>query len=130
LVAGHVQFSFATAPSVLSLIQAGRLRALGVTTPTRFSGLPEVPTLSEAILPGFEASNWYAFFAPARTPVAIVNRLNSAIHQAMGQPEIVKSLLEQGMDSILSTPDEQKDFIRAEITKWRALVKARGIEAE
>jgi tripartite-type tricarboxylate transporter receptor subunit TctC len=130
LVAGHVQFSFATAPSVMALIQAGRLRALGVTTPTRFSGLPEVPTLSEAILPGFEASNWYAFFAPARTPVAIVNRLNSAIHQAMGQPEIVKSLLEQGMDSILSTPDEQKDFIRAEITKWRALVKARGIEAE
>jgi tripartite-type tricarboxylate transporter receptor subunit TctC len=130
LVAGHVQFSFATAPSVMALIQAGRLRALGVTTPIRFSGLPEVPTLSEAILPGFEASNWYAFFAPARTPVAIVNRLNAEIHQAMGQPEILKSLFEQGMEPILSTPDQQRDFIRAEITKWQALVKTRGIEAE
>ena len=130
LVAGHVQFSFATAPSVMSLIQAGRLRALGVTTPTRFAGLPEVPTLSEAILPGFEASNWYAFFAPAHTPEAIVNRLNTAIHQAMGQPEVVKSLIEQGMEPILSTPNEQRDFIRAEIMKWQALVKARGIEAE
>lgn len=130
LVAGHVQFSFATAPSVMSLIQAGRMRALGVTTPTRFAGLPNVPTLSEAILPGFEASNWYAFFAPAHTPDAIVNRLNTAIHQAMGQPEVVKSLVEQGMEPILSTPKEQRDFIRAEITKWQALVKARGIEAE
>lgn len=114
----------------MALIQAGRLRALGVTTPTRFAGLPELPTLSEAILPGFEASNWYAFFAPAHTPMAIVNRLNSAIHQAMGQPEILKSLLEQGMEPILSTPEEQREFIRAEITKWSALVKARGIEAE
>lgn len=130
LVAGHVHFSFATAPSVLSLIQAGRLRALGVTTPARFSGLPELPTLSEAILPGFEASNWYAFFAPPQTPIAIVNRLNAEIHQAMGQPEIAKSLFEQGMDPILSTPAEQRDFIRAEITKWSALVKARGIEPE
>jgi tripartite-type tricarboxylate transporter receptor subunit TctC len=130
LVAGHVQFSFATAPSVMALIQAGRLRALGVTTPTRFSGLPELPTLSEAILPGFEASNWYAFFAPARTPTVIVQRLNTEIHQAMGQPEIVKALSEQGMEPILSTPSEQREFIRAEIAKWQALVKARGIEAE
>ena len=130
LVAGHVQFSFATAPSVMALIQAGRLRALGVTTPTRFAGLPEAPTLSEAILPGFEASNWYAFFAPAHTQMVIVQRLTHAIHQAMGQPEIVKNLLEQGMEPILSTPDEQREFIRAEITKWSALVKTRGIEAE
>jgi tripartite-type tricarboxylate transporter receptor subunit TctC len=130
LVAGHVQFSFATAPSVMSLIHAGRLRALGVTTPTRFVGLPEVPTLSEAILPDFEASNWYAFFAPAHTPGAIVNRLNAAIHQAMGQPEILKALSEQGMEPILSTPTEQREFIRAEMTKWQALVKARGIEPE
>jgi len=130
LVAGHVQFSFATAPSVISLIQAGRLRALGVTTPTRFAGLPEVPTLSEAILPGFEASNWYAFFAPARTPAAIVDRLNAEIHQSMNQPEILRALSEQGMEPILSTPNEQREFIRAEMTKWQALVKARGIEAE
>ena len=130
LVAGHVQFSFATAPSVMALIQAGRLRAFGVTTPTRFAGLPELPTLSEAILPGFEASNWYAFFAPARTPVAIVDRLNAEIHQAMGQPEILKALSEQGMEPTLSTPSEQLEFIRAEIAKWSALVKVRGIEAE
>lgn len=130
LVAGHVQFGFATAPSVIALIKAGRLRALGVTTPTRFAGLPEVPTLSEAILPGFEASNWYAFFAPARTPTDIVQKLNHEIHQAMVQPEILKNLIEQGMEPILSTPSEQREFIRAEITKWSALVKARGIEAE
>jgi tripartite-type tricarboxylate transporter receptor subunit TctC len=130
LVAGHVQFSFATAPSVMALIQAGRLRALGVTTPTRFAGLPDLPTLSEAILPGFEASNWYAFFAPARTPVAIVDRLNAEIHQAMGQPEILKAWSEQGMEPTLSTPSEQLEFIRAEIAKWSALVKVRGIEAE
>jgi tripartite-type tricarboxylate transporter receptor subunit TctC len=114
----------------MALIQAGRLRALGVTTPTRFAGLPDLPTLSEAILPGFEASNWYAFFAPARTPTAIVQRMNHEIHQAMAQPEILKNLLEQGMEPILSTPSEQREFIRTEITKWSALVKARGIEAE
>ena len=130
LVAGHVQFSFATAPSVFALIQAGKLRALAVTTPMRFTSLPEVPTMSESILPGFEASNWYAFFAPAQTPAAIVNRLNAEIRQAMVQPEVLKILLEQGMEPILSTPTEQRDFIQAEISKWSALVKARGIQPE
>jgi tripartite-type tricarboxylate transporter receptor subunit TctC len=130
LVAGHVQFSFATAPSVMPLIQAGRLKALGVTTPIRFAQLPDVPTISESILPGFEASNWYAFFAPAKTHADVINTLNKAIHQTMQQPEIVKSLLEQGMEPVLSRPDEQRDFVRAEVIKWATLVKARGIEAE
>ena len=130
LVAGHVQFSFATAPSALSLIKAGKLRPLGVTTPTRFPTLPDVPTISEAAFAGFEANNWYAFVAPANTPRDIVTRLNQEFHRAMASPDILQALLTQGMEPTPSTPEELGAYIKSEIAKWADVVKTRGITAQ
>jgi tripartite-type tricarboxylate transporter receptor subunit TctC len=130
LVSGHVQFSFATAPSVIPLIQAGRLKALAVTSTERFAYLADTPTLSETIMPGFEASNWYAFFAPANTPKPIVDRLNKELGKVLADPEIAKVLLEQGMQSTPSTSEGLQAFVQQEVLKWAALVKARGIAPE
>ena len=130
LVAGHVQFSFATAPSVLPLIQAGKLRALGVTTLKRFPGLPDVPTISEALIPGYEASNWYSFVVPANTPKEIVARLNTEIRKVMADPEVMKTLLAQGMEPTPSSPEELDAYIKSEISKWAEVVKLRGIKPE
>jgi len=130
LVAGHVQFSFATAPSALSLIKAGKLRPLGVTTPTRFPTLPDVPTISEAVFPGFEASNWYCFVTPANTPKDIVAKLNYEFRRALTSPDVAQTLLAQGMEPTPSSPEELHEYIKSEILKWAEVVKARGIKAE
>ncbi len=130
LVAGHIQFSFATAPSALALIKGGKLRPLGVTTPNRFPSLPDVPTISEAVFPGFEASNWYGFVAPANTPKEIVAKLNQELHRAMASPDVSHALLAQGMEPTPSTPEEFGAFIKSEIAKWAEVVKARGIKVE
>jgi len=130
LVAGHVQFSFATAPSALAFIKAGKLRALGVTTSTRFSGLPDVPTISEAVFPGFEASNWYCFVAPANTPKDTIAKLNQEFHRAMASPDVVQALHTQGMEPIPSTPEELHAYIKSEIAKWAEVVKARDLKTE
>lgn len=130
LVAGHIQFSFATAPSALALIKGGKLKALAVTTPKRFSGLPDVPTVSEAVFPGFEASNWYSFVAPANTPGDIVAKLNHELHRAMATPDVLHALLAQGMEPTPNTPEEALAYIKSEIAKWAEVVKVRGIKAE
>jgi len=130
LVAAHIQFSFATAPSALALIKGGKLRALGVTTLNRFPSLPDVPTISEAVFPGFEASNWYGFVAPANTPKEIIMKLNDELHKAMASPDVSQALLAQGMEPTPSTPEEFGAYIKSEIAKWAEVVKARGIKAE
>ena len=117
-------------PSALSLIQAGKLRPLGVTTPSRFPALPDVPTISEAVFPGFEASNWYVFVAPANTPTDIVLKLNQEIRRAMTSPDVEKALLAQGMEPTPSSPEELHAYIKSEIAKWAEVVKARGIKAQ
>ncbi len=130
LVAGHVQFNFATVPSALALIKSGKLRPLGVTTPTRFPNLPDVPTLSEAVIPGYEASNWFAFFAPAETPKNIVATLNHELRRAMASPDVARALLAQGMDPTPSSPEELGAYLKSEISKWAQVIKTRGIKAE
>ena len=130
LVAGHVQFSFATAPSALGFVKSGKLRALGVTTPTRFSGLPDVPTISEAVFPGFEASNWYCFVAPAHTPKDIIAKLNQEFRRAMASPDVAQALHTQGMEPVPSTPQELHAYIKSEIAKWAEVAKARDLKAE
>ena len=130
LVAAHIQFSFATAPSALALIKGGKLKALGVTTLSRFPSLPDVPTISEAVFPGFEASNWYGFVLPANAPKDIVAKLNGELHLAMANPDVLQALLGQGMEPTPSTPEELGAYIKSEIAKWAEVVKARGIKAE
>ncbi|MFH1517811.1 MAG: tripartite tricarboxylate transporter substrate binding protein [Pseudomonadota bacterium] len=130
LVAGHVDFSFATAPSTLALIKAGRLRPLGITTQKRLDGLPDVPTISEAVLPGFDAQNWYVWVTPAPTPKNIVAKLNAELIRAMTSPEVMPGLLKEGMEPTPSTPEELHEFMKSEVAKWADVVKKRHITAE
>lgn len=127
---GAIQLSFATVPSTLPLIQAGRLRALAVTTKDRVSSLPDVPTLGEALLPGYEASNWYCYVAPAGTPKAVVDKLNAALHQALQSPEVVAQLRAQGMEPDTGTPEQLGAFIKSEIDRWAEVVRDQHVTAE
>jgi tripartite-type tricarboxylate transporter receptor subunit TctC len=130
LVAGHVHFNIATVPSALPFITSGKLRPLGVTTPNRFPSLPEVPTIGEAAIAGYEASNWFSFFAPADTPKDIIAVLNNELRRAMASPDVSQALLSQGMAPTPSSPEELGAYLKSEIAKWAEVVKVRGIKAE
>jgi tripartite-type tricarboxylate transporter receptor subunit TctC len=130
LVSGQVKAMFATAPSVLPQIQAGRLTALAVTSARRQPGLPDVPTVAESGFPGFESDAWFAVFAPAGTPAGIVARLNADIRAVLAEPEVIARLKEQGFEVATSTPDELRRHVTAEIAKWGAVVKASGAKPD
>jgi tripartite-type tricarboxylate transporter receptor subunit TctC len=127
---GAIQLSFSTVASALPLIKAGRLRPLAVTTPQRVSLLPDIPTMSESVLPGFEASNWYSFEAPANTPKAIVTTLNAALRQALTSPDVVKVLRAQGMEADPSSPEGLQRYVESETAKWARVVKSQHIQVQ
>jgi tripartite-type tricarboxylate transporter receptor subunit TctC len=130
LIAGQVQLMFATSASVVGFIQAGTLKPLAVTTVKRFSLMPELPTVAESGLPGFDATTWHGLVAPAATPKPIVATLNRAIVQALAQPETLKQLHDLGVEVGSSTPEEFAAYIKSEIPKWAAVVKASGAQVE
>ena len=108
-------------------VKAGRVVALGVTTSRRSPALPDVPTIAEAGVPGFEATSWFGILAPAATPPAIVNKLNRQLVQIMTNPELVERLRGQGGDPVTNSPAEFTALMRAEIAKWGSVIKAGGI---
>ena len=126
LVAGQVQMMFATAASVIGFINSGLVRPLAVTTLKRTAVLPDLPTVAEAGLPGFEATTWHGLVAPAATPPAVIARLHDATVAALHDPALAKSLADLGVDISSSTPEEFARYITAEIPKWTAVVKASG----
>jgi tripartite-type tricarboxylate transporter receptor subunit TctC len=128
LLGGNIHLIFATAASSIAHIQAGRIRPLAVTTAKRSALVPELPTIAEAALPGFEANNWYGFVAPAGTPRSIVNRLNKELIAVMTMPDIKDFLFKQGLDVAPSTPEEFTAYIKSEIAKWAKVIKAAGIQ--
>jgi tripartite-type tricarboxylate transporter receptor subunit TctC len=130
LVAGRVAMFFGDAPSTLSHVQAGTVRALGVGTKARLGVLPDVPTMAEAGLPGFEAYTWNALFAPAGTPPAAVERLNAAATAALARPEVRERLRTLGYEVVGSTPGQLAEHVKAEIAKWGAVVRASGVKVE
>jgi tripartite-type tricarboxylate transporter receptor subunit TctC len=130
LVAGHVTIMFNNMLSALPHVKGGRLRALGVTTLKRSSAVPEIPTIAESGVKGYEVSGWYGVLAPAGLNADALNRLNTEINRAMRQPEVVKRLAAEGVDAVASTPDEFAARIRREILKWGDVVKASGATAE
>ena len=130
LIAGQVQLMFATSASVVGFIQAGTLKPLAVTTLRRFSLMPELPTVAESGLPGFDATTWHGLVAPAATPKPILAALNRAIVQALAQPETLKQLHDLGVEVGSSTPEEFAAYIKSEIPKWAAVVKASGAQVE
>ena len=130
LLAGQVSIYIPVLPSVVQLHKAGRLRLLAVTSAKRSSAVPEIPTVAESGVPGFEASTWFAFMAPAGTPPDIVTRLNAEAAKALQAPDVREKLAGLGFEMQPSSPQELSAFLRRESDKWAKVVKASGARAE
>jgi tripartite-type tricarboxylate transporter receptor subunit TctC len=130
VVAGHVQMMFAAVSPAKPLMEGGKVRALGVTTLQRTALLPDVPTVAEAAIPGFEAVAWHALVAPAKTPPDVLATLHKAMTTTLRDPEVSKALTKLGLDIMLTTPEELAAYIKAEIPKWAAIIKASGAKLQ
>jgi tripartite-type tricarboxylate transporter receptor subunit TctC len=130
LMTGRLDMQFATVPPTLALLRSGKLRALGIASAQRSGLLPDLPTLSESGLPGFDASLWFAIVAPAATAPAIVARLNREIAAVLATDEAKQALAQQGVDAQASTPAALGARIRDEIVKWREVITKAGIQPE
>ncbi len=130
LVAGHVTIMFNNMLSAIPHVKASRLRALGVTTVKRSIAVPDVPTIAEAGVKGYEVSGWYGVLGPAGLPADVVSRLNGAVDRAMREPDVVKRLAGEGVDASGSTPQAFGARIAAEMAKWAAVAKASGATPE
>ena len=130
LLGGQINYMFDSITSARPHIESGKLRALGVTTAKRSSTLPNVPTLAEAGVPGYEVSPWFAVFMPASTPKAIVGKLNKALLDAMKDPDVVKRFESIGAEPVGSTPDELAKHLARESDRWTKLITERGIKLD
>ncbi|MDB5798978.1 MAG: transporter substrate-binding protein [Paucimonas sp.] len=130
LLGGRVTMMFDNMPSSLPLVREGKLRALGVTSAKRSAAAPDIPTIAESGLPGFDATSWFAIFATGGTPRPVVDKLNAEIVKIIKAPDVSKRLADLGLDPVASTPDELAAFQRAEIQKWTKVVKDSGAKAE
>jgi tripartite-type tricarboxylate transporter receptor subunit TctC len=130
LLGGQTSLIFATMPTVLPHVKAGKLRPLATIGPARSAAAPDLPTVAEAALPGFEVNNWVGFFAPAGTSPEIVRRWNAETHKVMQSPEIQARLLNEGARFIPMAPEQFGAFVKMEIAKWAPVVKASGARAD
>ena len=126
LLGGQTAIMFDNMPSAIPHVKGGKLRALAVTTAKRSPALPDVPTIAESGVPGYEATSWFGLLAPAGTPPAIVGQLNAAILKALADPEVKKKLAEQGAEAHGETPAQFASFIQSETAKWGKVVQASG----
>ncbi len=127
LVAGNIHLIFATAASAVPHIKSGKLRALGVTTAKRSALVPELPTIDEAGVKGFDANNWYGLLVPAKTPRNIINRLNKDATAVLNMPDVKKILFASGLDAAPTTPERFGAYIKSEKEKWEKVIKAAGL---
>ncbi len=130
LLAGQVSMYFGTTPSTLPFVQSGKLRALGVTTAKRTAAAPEIPTIAEAGLPGYEQSAWHGLLAPTGTPDAVIAKLNAEVNRLVRSPDAVERFKMQGFDVIGGSPSEFAAFIRQDVAKYAKLVKTAGIKID
>jgi tripartite-type tricarboxylate transporter receptor subunit TctC len=130
LISGQVLMSFPTIPSAIPHVRAGRLRALAVTSRLRSHTVPDIPTIAESGLSGYEASSWYGLLAPAGTPAAIVARLRQEVAKTLQLADIWEKVSSQGLDPVGDTPEEFTAVIQAEIPKWAKVVRASGARAD
>jgi len=131
LVGGQIAFAFDALPTVLPQVQAGRIRAIGGGMATRALAMPDLPTLQEQGVAGFECYTWNAILAPAKTPAAIVSRLSEAINKALADPAVFKHLQDAGVDPTPgSTPEKLAEFIKSELAKWAPIIKASGAHVD
>ena len=130
LMAGQVQLSIPTILAGLMHAKAGRLRALATTGASRSPAAPELPTMAEAGIPGYEAANWFGIVVPARTPAAIITRLNQEFARALGMPDVRERMLTQGMEPVSGTPEAFSRYLQSEIAKWAGVIKTSGAKPE
>jgi tripartite-type tricarboxylate transporter receptor subunit TctC len=128
---GQVSMAIVTMPAAISHVRAGKLRALAVTTLKRNPGAPEIPTVAEALkIPDYEVDSWYAMFAPAKTPPAIVARMQQEVARTIQLPDVKQKLLEQGGDTVGSTPEHLERVVKAELRKWAEVIHAAKIKVD
>jgi len=130
LMGGQVQLMFDNMPSALPQVKGGTLKALAVTTATRSPAMPDLPTIAEAGVPGFEASSWFGIFAPAGTPKEIVAKLQAEIARILKTPEMTERLAQQGAVAVGNTSAEFTAYVQSELTKWAGVVKASGARVD
>jgi tripartite-type tricarboxylate transporter receptor subunit TctC len=130
LLGGQVHAIFATTATGLPHIKTGKLRALAVTGARRSPILADVPTVAESGYPGYEATNWYAYVAPGKTPRDVVERLNRELVRALNSPEVREQLAPHGIEATPSTPEEMARLIESELQVWGRVVKQAGLKTE
>jgi tripartite-type tricarboxylate transporter receptor subunit TctC len=130
LLAGRLQFMFATIPSVIQQIQSGKLIAIAMSSAKRSRSLPDVPTVIECGLPGFEAGSWFGVFAPRGTPEPVIAQLNKTVNEILAMPSIEKQMIAQGADPVGGTPAEFGQFVQREYEKWKLVVRESGATVE
>ena len=130
LIAGNLTAAFSDPLVTLPQIEAGRVRALAVSGPKRLAAAPEIPTVAEAGLPGYDVTGWLGIVAPRGVPAPIVARLNAELNRIMHEPEMVARLESQGAEVVTGTPAEFQAYIRGEIARWSRITREAGIQAE
>jgi tripartite-type tricarboxylate transporter receptor subunit TctC len=130
LKGGDVQAAFEILAPVMGQIKGGTLKPLAVTSERRYPGLPEVPTVAESGVPGYQASSWNGIAAPGRTPKAVIDRLNREVNAAVAKPEVRKRLSELGVEARAGTPEALRELLVAEIAKWKAVIERAKIEKQ
>ncbi len=128
LLGGRIQFMFATIPSVIGFIKAGKLRALAVSSLRRSRSMPEIPTVAEKGFPGFAAGSWFGFFAPKGTPTSVIAMINKAVNDAL--PALEAQMIREGADPVGGSPAQFGQFTQQEYEKWRAIVRESGATVE
>ncbi len=130
LLAGHVPVFFSVISTGVPHVQSGKARGIAVTGSKRAEAIPDVPTIAEAGVPGYAATNWYGLHAPAKTPAAIIERLNQAMITALKSPDIIESLKSRGIDAAPSTPAAYAAYMKSESAKWSRIIRQSGIKSD
>ena len=130
LIGGQIQIGFDNLPSSMGFVRSGKVRALAVTTAKRWPGAPDIPTVAESGVPGYEVSGWFGLLAPAGTPKEVLHKLQSAISDAVHSPEVAKQLRDLGAEPVANTPEVFAQEIKDDVEKWRKVVKATGVKLE
>nr|WP_305000505.1 tripartite tricarboxylate transporter substrate binding protein [Ramlibacter sp. WS9] len=129
-IGGQTQFMFPSLFTALPYVKSGKLKAMAVAGPKRSPLLPDVPTLKEAGVEGVEVQQWYGFFAPAKTPKAVIDQINKALNQVLADKEIIKRMQDHGADVETSTPERFGELVKSELVKWKAVVQRAKLTAE
>jgi tripartite-type tricarboxylate transporter receptor subunit TctC len=130
LIGGRVQVTFGDIVATIPHVKAEKLRALGVTSPRRVASLPDIPTIAESGVPGYDAVGWFAVFAPAKTPQVAIAKLNTAIVKYVKQPDTAERLAALGAEVVASTPEQLREIQKADLARWGKVVKQSGAKVE